>query len=303
MSNKKRRIEGPSWFDDEANGTPSDVQENGGKPRRVAGGMATTDLVFSAQVGENADLFPQILDLHVPKGATIADVTFGQGIFWKNVPETDYTLLASDIDAKGSRGTFPSKQVEVQTGIDCRNLPYENESIDCVVFDPPYMEGLYRSVKGHLAGSGTHASFRHAYSNGKPSEESGPKWHDAVVNMYMKGGQEAYRVLKRDGILIVKCQDEVSANKQRLTHVEILTGYEAMGFYTKDLFVLVRTNRAGVSRLKKQEHARKNHSYFLVFQKRKVKVSSVVSPNSSLHLSSRPSSDPAPSRSRVCREG
>ena len=50
-----------------------------------------------------------------------------------------------------------------------------------------------------------------------------------------------------------------------------------MGLNTKDLFVLIRVNRAGVSRLKKQEHARKNHSYFLVFQKRKVKISSVVS--------------------------
>ena len=87
--------------------------------------------------------------------------------------------------------------------------------------------------------------------------------------MYVKAGREALRVLKKEGVLIVKCQDEVSANKQRLTHVEIITAYEAMGFYTKDLFVLVRVNRAGVSRLKKQEHARKNHSYFLVFQKRK----------------------------------
>jgi hypothetical protein len=37
--------------------------------------------------------------------------------------------------------------------------------------------------------------------------------------------------------------------------------------YTKDLFVVVRRNRPGVSRLKKQAHARKNHSYFLVFVK------------------------------------
>src|SRR5439155_2969491 len=97
-----------------------------------------------------------------------------------------------------------------------------------------------------------------------------------VIDLYCKAGREAHRVLKPNGVLIAKCQDEVSANKQRLTHVEIITAYESLGFYTKDLFVVVRTNRAGVSRLKKQEHARKNHSYFLVFQKRKVKVSSVV---------------------------
>ena len=70
-----------------------------------------------------------------------------------------------------------------------------------------------------------------------------------------------------DGVLIVKCQDEVSANVQRLTHVEIIDEYERCGFYTKDLFIVVRTNRPVVRRLKQQVHARKNHSYFLVFVK------------------------------------
>lgn len=278
---RKRRIDEPDLFedavDDSVNGSLGKSMatvRNGSK--RVAGGNPTTDLVFSAQVGDNADLFARILQLHVPKKATIADVTFGQGAFWKSVRADEYNLLASDIDAKDGHGIFPSHPIEVKTGIDCRNLPYDNNALDAVVLDPPYMEGLYRAVTSHMAGSGTHASFRHAYSNGKPTENVGPKWHDAVVDMYIKAGREAYRVLKREGILIVKCQDEVSANKQRLTHVEIITAYESLGFYTKDLFVLMRMNRAGVSRLKKQEHARKNHSYFLVFQKRRVKISSIV---------------------------
>ena len=285
-------------FDDpNTNGTEANPEtqndpadDNTGKARRVAGGVATTDLVFSAQIGENAELFPRILALHVPKGATVADVTFGQGVFWKNVREGDYKLLASDIDAKEGHGFFSSKPIQVQNGIDCRSLPYRNESLDCVVLDPPYMEGLYRKEADHMAGSGTHSSFRHAYSNGRATEEGGPKWHEAVVDMYLKAGWEAHRVLKKEGFLIVKCQDEVSANKQRLTHIEIITAYESMGFYTKGLFVLVRVNRAGVSRLKKQEHARKNHSYFLVFQKRKLKVSSVAS-----FSQPSPSSPPLPS--------
>src|SRR5947209_20274800 len=78
---------------------------------------------------------------------------------------------------------------------------------------------------------------------------------------------EAHRVLRDNGILIVKCQDEVSANRQNLTHVEIINEYEKLGFYTKDLFIVVRQNKPVVSRLKKQVHARKNHSYFLVFSK------------------------------------
>jgi hypothetical protein len=223
------------------------------KPRRTQGGLPTTQgITLSAYVGSNADVFPRILDLHVPAGAVVADVTYGQGVFWRNVPAGKYVLKASDI----------------MTGVDCRSLPYENESLDCVVLDPPYMEGFYRRRGEHLAGGGSHKAFRNYYSNGTGlNDGNGPKYHAAVLDMYVKGGAEAFRVLKREGVLIVKCQDEVSANQQWLTHVEIIAGYQAMGFYPKDLFVVVRQNAPGISRLKKQVHARKNHSYFLVFQK------------------------------------
>ena len=86
--------------------------------------------------------------------------------------------------------------------------------------------------------------------------------------MYVDSGREASRVLRRKGVMIVKCQDEVSAGRQWLTHVEIINVYEAHGFYTRDLFVVVRTGRPAVSRVVNQVHARKNHSYFIVFEKR-----------------------------------
>lgn len=228
----------------------SDSQAAGPR-RRIATGVATTNGTLSAHVGDNCDLFPKILDMHVRLGATVADVTYGKGVFWKSVDPCKYKLQATDI----------------QTGVDCRQLPYKDASIDCVVLDPPYMEGLYRREKGHLAGDGSHQAFREHYSNGERTI-GGPKYHDAVLDMYFKAGREARRVLKSNGILIVKCQDEVSANRQRLTHVEIINEYESNGFYTKDLFVVVRTNRPVIARLKsKQAHARKNHSYFLVFVK------------------------------------
>lgn len=219
--------------------------------KRTQGGVATTDVVLSAHLGGNAEVFPQILALHVPEGSTVADITWGKGVFWKNVPECKYRILATDLKA----------------GVDCRKLPYDDNSIDCVVFDPPYMEGLFRRSKDHLAGTGTHAAFREHYSNGDASAANAPKWHAAVLDLYFKAGHEALRVLREQGTLIVKCQDEVSANRQNLTHVEIINEYERLGFYTKDLFIVMRQNKPGVSRLKKQVHARKNHSYFLVFVK------------------------------------
>ena len=227
------------------------------KTKRVQGGISTSDLVMSAYIDGNAEIFPKILELHVPKGSVIADVTWGNGVFWQNVPKENYKLLPSDI----------------ATGIDCRKLPYEDGLLDCIVLDPPYMEGFYRKSPDNKAGSGTHSAFAQAYSNGneinEDSENVGTKkWHAAVTDMYFKAGKEALRVLRKNGVLIVKCQDEVSAGKQWLTHVEIINKYEEFGFYTKDLFVVVRNNRPSVSRLITQKHARKNHSYFLVFVKK-----------------------------------
>lgn len=219
------------------------------KRKRVAGGISTSDLVISAHTANNDKVFPEILKLHIPIGSTVADVTYGKGVFWKEVPTKNYKLLATDL----------------KTGVDCRNLPYRDKTIDCVVLDPPYMEGLFRRDTGHLAGNGTYRAFRSAYSNGQITND-GPKYHDAVLDLYFKAGKEAGRILKKNGILIVKCQDEVSANKQRLTHVELINEYAKNGFYCKDLFIVVRQNRPAVSRIKKQVHARKNHSYFLVFQ-------------------------------------
>lgn len=221
--------------------------------KRVASGVSTTDVVMSSWVGTNAPVFRDILRLFVPVGSTIADVTWGKGAFWTMVPDGLYNVLGTDI----------------QTGVDCRDLPYEDDSIDAVVLDPPYMEGLFRRDTGHMAGTGSHSAFRERYSNSQATEhvEGAPKWHDAVLDLYFKAGQEAKRVLRNYGIFIVKCQDEVSANRQRLTHVELINQW-ADDFYCKDLYVVTRPNKAGISRLLQQEHARKNHSYFLVFVKK-----------------------------------
>lgn len=222
--------------------------------KRIVTGNSSTDLILSAYIQNNEDIFPLILTLYVPVGAEIADVTYGKGVFWKKVKKDNYILHFSDI----------------KTGVDCRQLPYSDASMDCVVLDPPYMEGFYRRHNEHLAGNGTFSSFREAYSDGSVyiQREGAPKYHDAVLDMYYSAGCEALRVLKDKGILIVKCQDEVSANKQHLTHVEIINEYTAHGLIVEDLFVMVRNNKPNISTLKKQVHARKNHSYFLVFRKK-----------------------------------
>ena len=213
--------------------------------RTVRNGKPSNDLVLSAAVGCNEDLFPQVLGLYVAAGSAVADVTYGKGVFWRNVPTGRYRLLATDL----------------LDGVDSRALPYDDGELDCVVFDPPYM---------HSPGGTTHRgleAFERYYRNNGTGNRTGAKYHEAVLELYTDTGREAWRVLRDRGVLIVKCQDEVCSNRQRFTHVEIIRAYEQLGFVAEDLFVLVRSNRPGASRVVKQVHARKNHSYFLVFWK------------------------------------
>ncbi len=218
----------------------------GPQKRRVRNGDATNNLVFSASADGNDRVFPRILGLYVSSGSVIADVTYGKGVFWRYVPRDRYELLATDI----------------QDGVDCRELPYKDGKIDCVVLDPPYMH-----TPGGTAHK-VHTPFEEHYRNNASGNRTESKYHEAILDLYRDAGREAYRVLRDRGVLIVKCQDEVCSNRQRFTHMEIMRMYDDLGYVTEDLFVVMRNNRPGVSRAIRQIHARKNHSYFLVFWKR-----------------------------------
>jgi hypothetical protein len=213
------------------------------KKRKSPQGKSTNDLIFSSYLGNNDEVFPHILSLYVKPGSIIADVTYGKGVFWRKVPDGVYQVLASDIS----------------TGIDSRKLPYEDSSVDCIVFDPPYQ---------HVSGGTVHKDHQNYEEYYKNNEtKSDKKYHEAVLDLYFLSAREAFRVLVAGGIYIVKCQDEVCANRQRLTHIEIVNELSGYGFVPEDLFVVTRTGKPGVSRMLRQAHARKNHSYFLVFLK------------------------------------
>ncbi len=186
--------------------------------------------IVTCRRGTNADLFPLALRLYVTVGGRIADVTYGRGVFWRNVPPGLYDVVSSDL----------------QSGVDCRSLPYPDAAFDALVLDPPYMHG----------GATVKESINACYRNANTS-------HESVVALYLGGILEARRVLKRQGILVVKCQAEIESAKQRLTHVELLSILPLIGFRIEDEFVL-HASALPAMRHAHQYHARKNHSYLLV---------------------------------------
>jgi DNA modification methylase len=78
--------------------------------------------------------------------------------------------------------------------------------------------------------------------------------------------KEAHRVLGNKGVLIFKCQDYTDSSST-MTHALVYNWATEIGFYAKDLAILVKPNKV-TNPNTKQRHLRKIHTYFWVFQKK-----------------------------------
>ena len=186
--------------------------------------------IVTATSDGNSLTLANILNLYVTKGSVIADVTYGKGVFWRDIDESDYDLRPTDL----------------ASGVDFCDLPYMDSELDALVLDPPYMHG----------GKTVKKSINDCYKNQNTS-------HESVIRLYAGGILEASRCLKKGGIIIIKSQDEIESGKQRFSHLEIMHCLEMFGFSILDLFVVVQKSIPAM-REKYQKTARKNHSYFIV---------------------------------------
>lgn len=185
-------------------------------------------------------IIENIIKLYCPNGIEL-DPTYSKGNFYKK-NGIDEPLEKFDL--------FP--QTEDTLKSNANNLPHNNEVVSSIMFDPPFLVG---------------------YTKQKPSGIMGERFHGFkniadLWRWYAECLKEFYRILQPNGILIFKCQDTVSSGKQWFSHVYIMNYAEKIGFYNKDLFILLAKNRVIGHNHGTQKHARKYHSYFIVMQKK-----------------------------------
>lgn len=194
---------------------------------------------------DQGEILRGILRLHVKNQKIDCDPTYSIGNFYKNtgVDDPEYKF---DIDPK----------VEGVLQGDSRDLPLDDCSINCLMFDPPFLATTGKSLSDD--GNGNIINKRFGVY---PSEKE-------LHQFYIDSLKEIHRVLADKGILIFKCQDKVSSGKQYMTHVFVMNEAIKAGFYPKDLFILLAKNRLVADwQAKGQKNARKFHSYFWVFEK------------------------------------
>lgn len=124
------------------------------------------------------------------------------------------------------------------------------------MFDPPFL-----ATKGSSLSKNDDSNKINKRFGVYPNEQQ-------LHQFYIDAIKEQYRILKENGILIFKCQDKISSSKQYMSHCFIYNEAIKIGFYPKDLFILLAKNRIVANwQAENQKNARKFHSYFWVFEK------------------------------------
>lgn len=194
--------------------------------------------IIRSVYSSDKEIIGAILKLHVKAERFELDPTFSLGKFYKGLAEPEKKL-----------DLCPQRR-DVQQG-DCKHLNFPDDSINSICFDPPFLAGY---TTGNVSGI-----------IGKRFQ--GFRYMKDVWDFYRESLKELHRILKPGGKIAFKCQDTVSSGKQFFSHCFIMAEAEKIGFIVEDLFISVAKSRLIGHNHKKQKHARKFHSYWIVFKK------------------------------------
>ena len=114
--------------------------------------------------------------------------------------------------------------------------------------DPPF-----------LAGGGRSGKMNSKYTSYKTIED--------MLESYSKMVTEVARIMPKGGVFVFKCQDILNGRTQTFTHCEVYEMALREGLYARDLLLLLSKNRLKPHNMRQQDHVRKAHSYYWVFEK------------------------------------
>lgn len=182
---------------------------------------------------DQSEILAWIMKLYNNGNTFDCDLTASKCVFWKSLPKPKYLF-----------DKYP--QIEgVQNLSEVDNL--SDESFNSVVYDLPYIVAPY--AKGKMM-------IRFSY-------------FDSFEEMYQANDEmleRSYRLLKRNGLLVVKTMDTSYSGKQIWISDYILRKVNECGFELLDKFILLSNHRI-FAPAHTQRFSRKYHSYFLVFKK------------------------------------
>lgn len=184
---------------------------------------------------DQTEILSWIMRLYNNRKPFDCDLTASKCIFWKFLPKPEYLFdVNPQIDGV-------KHLAEVDNLNDC--------FFNSVVFDLPF-----------LVSTGAMSKIKERFT-----------YFESVDEIFRANDEmleRSYRLLKEQGLLVVKTMDICHGNKQLWISDYVIRKAEELGFEMIEKFILLSNLRL-FSRTHQQRVARKYHSYFLVFRKTK----------------------------------
>jgi SAM-dependent methyltransferase len=196
--------------------------------------------------GRDPQVLQIMLDFYAPLNARVVDVTANRRRMWKGVKWSG-AVTWCDLD--------PAMAPDVVA--DFRALPFDDASVDVLVFDPPHLPMAAGSVASL-------SQMKEDYGL------AGAPKADNVESYFRPFLHEACRVLRPDGVVFAKLKDYVHNHRYQWMLVEwILAVRETEGLTPCDL--IVKRDPCGGNlksgRWIKSHHVRNAHCWWVVVRK------------------------------------
>ncbi|KKN22925.1 hypothetical protein LCGC14_0910000 [marine sediment metagenome] len=198
----------------------------------------------SVRHGNSGVCIEDCFRIHFPDTQLVADLTYGNGRFWKwpsnNIQQPPIIAL----DAVVREG------VHIQS--DYRRLPLKSKSVDVAVFDPPFifspgLRGIIGEDRGFRGGPG-------------PYNASDLQAHTAQAMVQM-------RQVARHG-MILKGQNLVTSQHPNWWTYQVMDmGERLLGIWPEDVLIQVSSAARMIDpRWKNQYHFRRSEAYYIIYK-------------------------------------
>lgn len=193
--------------------------------------------------GEDPELLDLMLEFYPRRRPLrVLDATVNVGRFWR---ASSHRVIGLDIERR-----FRPTIVGDNTA-----MPVQDDCFDVVVYDPPHVPNQGRDKQKDF-----NVRFGLVL---KSSRENGYNFS----HTYLPFTQEAFRILRPQGILLCKIIDYVHNHRYQWAHVEFLQAAVAVGFQACDCIVKIRKGPIIDPKWQVAHHSRRRHAYWLVFRK------------------------------------
>ena len=183
---------------------------------------------------DQTEILSWIMRLYNNRQPFDCDLTASKCIFWKSLPKPEH-LFDVNPQIEGVKHLSEADTLDA-----C--------SFNSIVFDLPFI--VTTGVIGKIRERFTH--------------------FESIADLYSTNDEmleRSYRLLKEQGLLVVKTMDICHGNKQVWISDYVIRKAEELGFELIEKFILLSDLRL-FPKTHQQKIARKYHSYFFVFKKR-----------------------------------